>query len=391
MTDLDLRDLFQSAAPEPQRADPADVDRAWRDGCRRRVRSRATVVGAVGVTVAAAIGVAVLDNRVGQVTPAPAPSTQSPTVPPQDEEPVSQDAGPDTTYAGAPVWVSPTAEDRADLPSRDGTGLPSEIDLSSDAPSASETDRAVGVLGVLGADGELSRVAVVGTDGGTYSLDIDGRLERVTDEGGNAMSALSGEGLSPDGTHVFFRQERALVLYDFAVGTWTEISTPRWTAETAQWADGGIFVPAEPWGLVGTVYSLDGTRQQQHKLGTTAWSGGEAYGPERSAAHGLTARSYFLTSDSDPDAGSFAGVNAVVVSVDGQPRLLVHDVDEPGGKLCCPVADWLEPDVVAFQSGSQLLAWEVPGGGVSRVTDITGLRLGRESYVASWAFPARDE
>lgn len=389
MTDADLRDLFRAAASDPERLDPAAVDRAWRDGYRRRAGSRAAIVGSVAVTAAAVSAAVVLGGLDGPVSPAPSPpsSTESP----HREETTPAETGPDTTYAGTPVWVSPKAEDRADLPSLEDVGLPGEVDLSAGGPAASELNTAVGVLGVVGSDGELSRVVAMGADGGTYTLDIDDRLERVADEGGNAMSALSGEGLSPDGTHVFFRQERALAIYDFRTRSWSRIRTPQWTSETARWADGGIFVPDVPWGSVGTVHSLDGSRQGRLTLDTSSWNGGEPYGPERSAPTGATAQSYFMTEDSDSDAWSFAGVNAVVVSVEGRTRLLVHDMGAPGGKMCCPVAGWLEPTVVAFQSGTQLLAWEVPGGGVSRVTDITGLRRGQESYVASWAFPARHE
>lgn len=388
MTDADLRDLFQAAAPEPERPDPAAIDRAWRDGYRRRAGSRAAIAGSVVVTAAAVSAVVVFDGLGGPVSPAPAPSAPSSTESPQSEETAPVE-GPDTTYAGAPVWVSPKAEDRADLPSLENTGLPDEVDLSAEGPAASELDAAVGVLGVVGSDAELSRVVAVGVDGEAYTLDIDDRLERVTDEGGNAMSALSGEGLSPDGTHVFFRQESALAIYDFRARSWSTIRTPQWTAETARWTDGGIFVPDEPWGSVGTVYSLDGSRQGRLTLDTTAWNGGEPYGPERAAPAGETAQSYFITMDSDSDAWSFVGVNAVVVSVEGRPRLLVHDMGAPGGKMCCPIAGWLGPTVVAFQSGTQLLGWEVPGRGVSRITDVTGLQSGQESYVASWAFSAR--
>ncbi|WP_210650026.1 hypothetical protein [Nocardioides sp. SYSU D00065] len=387
MTDRDLRDLFREAAPEHERPDPAAVDRAWRDGLRRRAGHRVVFVGAVAATVATVAGFVVLGRPSSQVAPAPTgptstPSTQSPAT--KDVE----DDGPDATIGGAPVWISPhEGEDPSDLPLFSGTGLPEEIDLSADMPGVGELSRAIGVIGVVGNDGELSRVVAIGPDGSAYSLDIDGRVERVTDQGGNAMSPLSDEGLSPDGTRVFFRQERALVVYDFSARAWSEMTTPQWTAETARWLDGGIFVPTEPWGSVGTVYSIDGARSELRTLRTAEWDGGEAYGPKRSSSAGDVAQSYFLSTDSGDDR--FAGVNAVVVTVEGRPRILAHDTYDLRGKMCCPVAGWLAPTVVAFQAGPQLLAWSVPHEGVRRVTELTGLSFGEESHVASWALPPR--
>jgi hypothetical protein len=391
MTDTDLRDLFQAAAPDLDRHDPAAVDRAWRDGCQRRTRARVAIASSIAATAAAVIGVAIFDRPVGQLTPAPAPGSSPATEPARLEESGPTHSGPDATYDGAPVWVSPSTQDRADLPSFEDTRLPVEIDVSADASPTGTMDRAVAVLAMMGSRGELHRVVAIAADGGTHSVDTTSKVEPVTDGGGNAMSPLSGEGLSPDGTHVFFRQEHALVVHDLRTATWAEIPTPRWTAETAQWMDGGIFVPREPWGSTGTVYSLDGTRVTGRTLRATEWDGGEEYGPERPTLTGETAQSYFVTSDADRDEWSFAGVNAVVVSGEGRPRILVHDMDEPGGKMCCPVAGWLDPGVVAFQSGSDLLAWKVPGGGLSRVTRITGLEPDEEWYVASWAFSPRAE
>lgn len=381
MTDTDLRDLFHAAGGDLDGPDPVAIDRAWRDGSRRRAGARAAVVGSIAATAAAVTGVAVLGGPPAERSEGPA--TQSPTPAPASPSPT--ESGPSTTYAGAPVWVASGSLGGADLPLLEGTGLPVEIDVSADLPPVDGIDRAVGVLGVseLHDGAELSRVVVVGSDGAVRSLAIDGRLERVTDDGGNTMSPLSPEGLSPDGARVFFRQESKLVVYEFGTGTWSEIPTPRWTAETAQWTDGGIFVPREPWGSDGTVYGLDGARLAQRHVGTDDWDGGEAYGPERAAANGDIARSYFLTND------AFAGTNSVVVSVEGRPRLLVHDADELGGKMCCPVAGWLAPAVVAFQSGQDLLAWKVPGGGVHRVSEVVGLEFNRQVYVASWAFRAR--
>lgn len=97
-------------------------------------------------------------------------------------------------------------------------------------------------------------------------------------------------------------------------------------------------------------------------------------------------------SDPNPDdVWSFAGVNAVVVNVEGRARVLVHDMDKLGGKMCCPVAGWLDPTVVAFQSGPELLAWDLPTGAVRRVTEFTGLQADDEAAFASWALAARDQ
>jgi hypothetical protein len=383
MTDSDLRDLFRSAALDDVQPDPGSVARAWHDGTRRRTSARIALLGAVAAATAVVATVVVVGRPGGDVEPAPAPPTPPSSGPtPSPTERPSNGSGPDTTYFGAPVWVESTPADPSTLPELAGTGLPPEIDLSPGAPSSDAVDRAVGVVGMVGEDAGLARVVVVGEDGGSYDLDVAGRLDEVADEGGNVMSALSLEGLAPSGARVFFRQESSLVVHDFGTGRWTTIPTPQWSAETARWVDGAIFVPDVPWGSVGTLWSASGVRVGRHELPAEAsMEGGEAYGPQREAASGDVAYSSFLGFD------EFSGTNAVVVSIEGRPRALVHDQDSPGGKMCCPVAGWAGRTEVVFQTDSWLLAWEVPDGGLRRVSEITGLEPGAVGFVASWALP----
>ncbi|HXH81288.1 hypothetical protein [Nocardioides sp.] len=405
MTDSELRDLFRSAAADAGRHDPLAVDRAWRDGTRRRIGARAALAGTIAATAAAVAGVALVDGRTGGVAPAPGPATSS-TVSPSSED---QHSGPVTTYDGAPVWVAPSVAEEAELPFLEGTGLPAEIDLSVEGPPASEITGAVGALAVVGEGGELSRIVAIGADGAAYSLET-GTLEPVADEGGNVMPALSDESLSPDGTHLFLRQERSLQIYDFTAGAWTAMATPRWAAETARWTEDGIWVPSEPDGRDGTVFGIEGAHTiplgERTFDDSPRWSpgesGGEGYGPERTEGE-TTARSYVLAGSVDLFGVAYPSLDAVAVTIEGRPRFLVvgrGDGPVPGGQTlltnctacqqqCCPVAGFLRPDVVAFLSGSRLLAWEVPGGGVRRVTEVTGLESGTEWYVASWAFSAR--
>lgn len=379
MTTEKLRDLLHEQVSDMTMTDLSVT--AWREGVRiRRRRSVAVVGGTAAAALAVTAGVSVLGDGPGRSPAGPATSTPSLT-----PEPTPTASGPDGRYAGVPVWVAPRVAEEAALPVLEGAGLPAEIDLSPGAPPAVGIGRAVAVLGVW-PDGDLSRVVAVGADGGSYSVPIDGVLDRVADEQGNVISALGQESLSPRGRRAFFVQERSLEVYDFQSGEWASIATPPWLAEGARWiTDTEIWVP-DRLGETGsgTSYDVNGGQpvvSMVNWLGMS-WPGddsSEPFGPLRSTSDGM-AQSHFLSD----------GTDAVVAVVDDKPRVLGFDGLDERWKGCCPVVGWSDRETVLVESRSadaRVLAWRVGSHDVRLVSSIVGWVPGQESFVASWRLP----
>ena len=285
MTTQRLHDLLEELVTG---VTPVDgVDAAWERAARTRRRRRLAAVA--GTTVAALALGAVMLNRPDTsssppvTTPSPTPTVTRPSPPPTTESPVPS-SPPDTTYAGAGVWWSPTLADEADLPWLEGDSpLPREIDLAEGAPDAAGLERAVAALSVFELEsGALRRVVLLAPDGSTRSLDTS-RLGPVQDEQGNAgLSPLTDGSLAPDGRHLFFVQNSSLELYEPATGSWRTIDTPDWLAEGARWLDADtVWVPAELNGVTGGwTYGVDGRlissadvrRRRRSCSATTPWS-----------------------------------------------------------------------------------------------------------------------
>jgi hypothetical protein len=380
MTTEKLRDLLHEQVSDVTMTDLSAA--AWRDGQRiRRRRSVAVVGGTAAAALAVTAGVSVLGDGRPPSAPSTTPSSSTPTT----ADPSS--TGPDTTYAAVPVWFAPRVSEEATLPRLEGTGLPAEIDLSPGAPSAGGIGRAVGVLGVW-PEGDLSRVVAVGADGGSYAVEIDGRVGHLADEQGNVISPLSQESLSPQGRRAFFVQERSLEVYDFQTGEWTSIATPPWLAEGARWiTETEIWVP-DRLGEAGsgTSYFVDGGEpvvSMVKWLGLT-WPGSgssEAYGPLKST-YDTMAQSHFLSDGRDAVVARFGDPSH------RQTNLLVFDGLDERWKGCCPVVGYSDRDTVLVESRSahaRVLAWRVGSHDVRLVSTIVGWVAGQESYVASWS------
>lgn len=398
MTDQQLRDLLEERVADLTTPDLSAA--AWRAGRRAGRRRRLAVVGWVGlVGSAVSVGVAVLGDQGQSTDPSPAPGvptsppTSSPTVAPTP--PPQASPGPETPdgrYRGAPVWSAPLVTEEAGLARLEGTLLPAEIDLAPGRPPVAGLGRAVAVLGVW-PDGDLSRVVAVGADGGSYSLDIDGVVGPMADAEGNVISALTSGGLSADGRHVFFVQERSLEIYDFRTDEWTHIDTPAWLAEGAQWAGGDrIRVPAQLGSSAGgTTYDVNG--QEVDAPSDVAddpgleWPGEDvAFGPLSAGWDGL-AQAHLLADGVALDGARFSGLNAVVATNRRERHVLVFAPPDERSKGCCPVVGWVTPDIVLVESrhsDARVLAWRVGTRDVRQVSSITGREPG-ESYVASWA------
>ncbi len=263
MTTQRLHDLLEELVTD---ATPVDgVDAAWERAARTRRRRRlAAVAGTTVAALAAGRGIVEPTRHVVRppvTTPSATPTVTTPSPPPTTESPLPS-SPPDTTYAGAGVWWSPTLADEADLPwLEDDSPLPREIDLAEGAPDAAGLERAVAAFSVFELEsGALRRVVLLAPDGSTRSLDTS-RLGPVQDAQGNAgLSPLVDGSLAPDGRHLFFVQNSSLELYEPATGSWRTIDTPDWLAEGARWLDADtVWVPAELDGATGGwTYGVDG-------------------------------------------------------------------------------------------------------------------------------------
>jgi hypothetical protein len=396
MTTQRLHDLLEELVTD---ATPVDgIDSAWERAVRTRRRRRLAAVAGTAVAVIA-LGAAILYrpdsvSTLPITTPSSTPTVTTSSPPPTTGSPLPS-SPPDTTYAGAGVWWSPTLAVEADLPwLEDDSPLPREIDLSEGAPDAAGSERAVAAFSVVELEsGALRRVVLLAPDGSTRSLDTS-RLGPVQDEQGNAgLSPLANGSLAPDGRHLFFVQNSSLELYEPATGSWRTIDTPDWLAEGARWLDADtIWVPAELGGATGTTYGVDGrlisprtvAEQETVVLGDDA----QVYGPVKTGGTG-SAQSQVLAGPVEPvPAGNVSNPEAVVVRKGSELfALALHSAGSAPlrSKGCCPVAGLLDANTAVFESSGRLLAWRVGSPDVRRVTEVTGWTLGEEGYGASWA------
>ncbi|RYC12645.1 hypothetical protein [Nocardioides zhouii] len=374
MTDTDLRDLFRAAAPDQDLQDPAAIDRAWRDGTRRRVGSRVGVVAATAAAAAIVTGVAVLASPGGRVAPAPAPSTSptpSATASATGQAPVARPAG---EYAGAPIWWAPSAVEEADLPVLPVAGLPAVINLE-----GAEVVGSVGEPVVALFAGRGERVLALTESQRAVEIDIS-RLEPVTDEEGNGRTPLSHASLSGDRLRAFFVQDSSIEVLDLMTGAWTTVDTPDWLAEGARWLmTNQIWVPdALGDDSSGVVHSLDGETSVADVDWVQGWTGAdEPWGPVAVGRAG-TAQAAFLAGG--VSGGSVSNPQALMVDRHGDRTALALDYgfggDGTRSKGCCLPLGWIGGDTVLFSSssteGQRILAWDVGTEDVHLVSEIVG-------------------
>jgi hypothetical protein len=329
MTDQDLRDLLQERVSDLSTTDLSAA--AWREARRRRARRRTTVVAGVAVGAIAVVGAVAVAERddpgapAGPVSPSPSPSPAG--------------DGPDAVVGAASVYWSPTPaeEDELEPPAQDGV-LPATIDLAADAPAVEShpVSRAVAAF-AISRDDRVGPVVLVTPDG-YRTLTLPGGLEPRADM------------LSADGTSV----QLPTATYSFATGEWTEHPAA------------SSVVPEVPPQVAATT-----------SYGAPRWEP-------------MTGLAYDFGADVPVPEGSAAGPESVVVTPRlGPPTILAIDRPAVGSrwKRCCPVAGWLEPGTVVYESRgpvTRLIAWRVGTHDFSVVSRIVGLEQA-EWYVASFA------
>ena len=389
MSEQRLKDLLGELVDDVPRPDGPRVDSAW-DAARRRHRRSGVLVAAGAVAVLLVGTTVVVGSRTNDSAPPPDPGTPRPTPSaPQDTDRTPESRPPDSTYKGTPVWWAPDAADESRLDQLESV-LPTTVDLSPGRPTVEPGEPALGVYTIQAGDGGPLRVVALSPDGSTAELPTEQlRANRDQDGNGAALTPPNG-GLSPDGRHAFFAQQSSIELYDFGSGEWTTIDTPDWLAEGARWLDADtIWVPN---GLllsgVGTTYDADGRLLDPEEprifSDLDVAAADEPYGIWVYSA-GASAGSYFFAGPIG--GGPYTNPEGIVARVGNERSVLALGV-EGRGKGCCPVVGWLSDDVLAFQSSTRVLAWEVGTGTLHRVSELVGLDPEREWTSSSWAWQA---
>lgn len=398
MTERQLKDLLEERVADLRVDDLGAA--AWTAASRTRQRRSALVASAAVVAAVVAVALVVRPGSGGEPAP-PAATSTAPTVaaPPVAPEVGAERGG---RYFDARIWWAPPAAEESRLPELEGTSLPERVDLSGRGPAVAGLGRAVAAYEV-DTDRGLDRVVVVGEDGTSYSLDVGGLVEFV-DAGGSRLSPLSGESLSPDGRHVFFRQPGALAVYDFASDRWSRIEIGVGDPEFASWASEEVIEVLGGFERTGggATYDVGGRlleRLEGSPISVDPYPGNklisfddEPYGPLVSL-DGSQGQSAYLSGTVRRDGQALGGLEGITTRRDEVGAVLVQPPGAGRWKQCCPVIGWLDPETVLFESrheDARVLAWRAGTRDVARVSDIRGWEAGVEVFVATYSEPAGD-
>ena len=383
MTETRLTELLHDTVSDVPAPLPGAVDTAWRQGVRRRQRSR-TLMSAAAVAVVAVGAVAVV--RPGSVTDLLSPdrgnlaASESPSI--SSTQPGSS-AAPDAHYQRVPVWWAPDAADEASLPWVGPNPEEQFLDLSADRPMIEAGTRLLGGFEVFDDQGRWKRFVGVDEAGRSWTIPT-GRIAANHDEGGNVAAVLAPNGgLSPDGWTILFAQVDDLVLLDLHTLEQRIIATPRYLAEGAEWLNPDtIWLPDELAADSGRTVDLDGNetgrRPRMTFTGLPIANGDQMYG-SWAGRPGEVAQAAFLAGP--VEGGAYANPEGIVVS--GANRSVLALSVEGRGKTCCNVAGWLDDSWLGFTSKNRLLAWRVGSGEVAKVAEFTG--LDGAWFTSSWA------
>jgi hypothetical protein len=379
MTNQQLRDLLHDRVADETMPDLSGA--AWQAGSTvRRRRRTALVAGAAAGVVAVVAVTATLGGTPAPDTTLPSGSESlTPALPPSSE--------PDATYQGVPVWWSPDQVEERSLPVT-ASPLPEEIDLEA-GPRAKQIDVAVAAFGIG------DQVRLVDERGAQVSVDASS-LDDVVNENGYPISPIGDSMLSPDGRHLAFPQVGSVVVYELATGGWSGFSTEADDAAYVEWRDDRSVVVTTTRGGKGPAYDLEGNRvgSQSGVPPFTGFDTGEAlpFGPtkvvRKEGADGSysQARSWGMgvplpvRTEGDGSSPEFLSAE-VLENIERADRVAlafmnhVGDGQDTRWKDCCPVAGWLDPETVVYesrQSRPTLVAWTVATDEFRKVTEIVG-------------------
>jgi hypothetical protein len=400
MNDQRLRDLLHETVGDVSGPDLADT--AWRSGLRaRRRRAAALAAGATAVVVGIAGTVALGDRdpaSSGPATQSPAPAHPTPSV---DRGAVTYDPTddrPDARYAGRPVWWAPTLAEEARLPAYDDSPFPAVIDVRAPAQALSDhpVGRAVAAFAGMTEGVPLEFVEVLAPDGSLRTVDTS-PVQPMTDPEGNQRVRAGASMLSPSGEYLMFPQQHSVLVLTLRTGQWRTVdtgSTPTWDATWVN--DRELVLPdlARPRAEAPT-YPLDGGRSGGTNLIGTGippipLGGSLPYGRVRTGSNDAAQAFYPGADIPQPPALHLSPGQSDWIAVNGTHSSVLLVPGENGRqKACCQVDGWIGPDTLLYDSasagGTRLVAWDVGTGRFRQVTRLTGVSLGDETVVASYA------
>jgi len=405
MTDQRLHDLLHETVSDVTAPDLADT--AWRAGMRSRRRRTTTLVAASAVAVLAVAGtVALVDRDPGTPQPSPAPThtpTPTPTPSPDGGRSMPSTYEPaisahDATYSGVPVWWAPTVADEQRLPAYPDSPFPSVIDVSQVLGSIDDhpLDQALAAYGVYGPDGRAEAVDVLGADGQLRSVDVS-RVRPMTDPEGIQRVRLGPSLLLRGGDYLMFPQEHSILLYTLRTGRWSSFDTgtsPTWNATWIAADRIALADPSQPLAQA-PEYSVDGVTDGSSNvigqaLPEVPLASSQLQGRGRT---GVSAMAQAFTAGAEipePPGGAVPAGTSDWISVRGSLDAILLVPSEMGRqKSCCDVSGWIGPRTVLYDSrtatGTDLLAWEAGTGRFWVVSHLTGVDLGEETLVTSYA------
>jgi hypothetical protein len=388
MTDQRLHDLLHESVADATMPDVADA--AWRSATRTRRRRTAGVLAAVTAVVLVVAATMTLAGRGSERrTPAVRPTS---TITPA---PVDADG----SYHGYPVWWSPSLAQEAALPHYPNSPLPATIDVTAVLGDLVDHPLSEALAAYAGYNraGGLEAVEVLGADGRLRAIDTS-PVKPMRDPEGNLRIDAGTSMLSPSGEYLMFPQQHSIRLLTLATRTWSTIKTGAAPTWDATWIGDNRIVLPEPRspGGVGPIYLVDGVREgsapplsltMHHlPLGSSrpygrAWPGEDggaqsfypgARVPQPPALH------------LSPGQSDWIGVSG------GQGGLLVIPSEPDRQKACCQADTWIAPDTLVYDSsssdGTRLIAWQLGTDHFWRVSQLTGITLGQEYVVSSYAW-----
>ena len=368
MTTERLRDLLEERVSDVE-ADDLSA-RAWAraDGVRRRRRIAVVGTAAAAVLVVAG-GVAVLDDRPSATnvpTGRPTSSAHADDGPPGTGSPRRRARRSPGDFRGAPFWWAPAAEEDARLPVLAVPGLPDQLSMADEDPVTTPPDRVDAVF----ATGK-QRYRLLSNDR-LLSVDLSDRLGPVADAGGNALSPLTSDSLSPDGTRVLFVQPEGLEVWDLPTNTWESFPMSVEEAEQAAWSiDGHLGV-------------------EQYSGRPDPWERGDHQASSIVAGPvGEGAELDWMEGTGAPATGEpveVANPDFLAVGTPAAPELLAFGMGR--NKLCCAPMAWFSHEFLLFGASSsdgayRVLAWRIGTPDLYRVSEYTDIV--RPGFVASWA------
>ena len=408
MTDQRLHDLLHETVADVTGPDLADT--AWRAGVRGRRRRTTTLVAAAQPRWSSVAGtVALVDRDPGAPQPTPAPThtptpTPTPTTGPDGGPSVPSTYEPaisshDATYSGVPVWWAPTVADEQRLPAYPDSPFPSVIDVSTVMGSIDDhpLDQALAAYGVYGPDSQVEAVDVLGADGQLRSVDVS-RVEPMTDPEGNQRVRLGPSLLSRGGDYLMFPQEHSILLYTLRTGRWSSFDTGTSPTWNATWIAADRIALADPSKPLAQApeYSVDGvTDGSSNVIGQAVpevpLGSSQLQGRSRTGVTGMAQAFTAGAEIPEPPGGAVPAGTSDWISVRGRRRR--RDPARPLRDGSAEVVlrrvrlDRSEdrPLRLAHRTGTDLLAWEAGTGRFWVVSHLTGVTLGQETLVTSYA------